>query len=146
MVEIITKDSTETKKIAAKIGQRLQSGDILALEGDLGSGKTTFTQGLAKALGVKSRVLSPTFTILRQYKIENNKFNILNHFDCYRINGPDDLESLDITDLWSRQEALTIIEWPERIAGILPKTALKISFETLSGDNRKITLPDTLSL
>lgn len=146
MVEIITKNSTETKKIAVKIGKRLQSGNILALEGDLGSGKTTFTQGLAKSLGVKTRVLSPTFTILRQYKISREKFKILNHLDCYRIAGASDLESLDITSLLSQPNSLTVIEWPERIIDLLPATTLKISFITLTGQQRKIILPDELKI
>ncbi|MCX6783734.1 MAG: tRNA (adenosine(37)-N6)-threonylcarbamoyltransferase complex ATPase subunit type 1 TsaE [candidate division WWE3 bacterium] len=146
MVEVITKNSDETKKIAAQICTKLKSGNVLALQGDLGSGKTTFTQGLAKALGVKSRVLSPTFTILRQYKIENSKFSTLNHLDCYRVSGPSDLESLDILNLCGQPNSLTIIEWPERIACILPKTTLKISFETLEGQQRKIILPEELKI
>ena len=140
-MEITTHSSAETKNLAAKISTSLKGGEVLALYGELGSGKTTFTQGLLAALGIKQRLTSPTFVIYKHYKLKtgSGKFKVLNHVDCYRLEGPKDLTGIDLSEIVSDPTAITVIEWPERIEEILPKEVIKVRFETISENERKIT-------
>jgi len=132
-MEIVTTSAKETKDLGAKLARSLKGGDVLALYGDLGSGKTTFTQGLAQALGIKQRIVSPTFVIYKKYKI-------LNHIDCYRLENSDDLTGIDLDEIMGDPTAITIIEWPERIESLLPKDAVKIRFETVDEKTRRIVV------
>jgi tRNA threonylcarbamoyladenosine biosynthesis protein TsaE len=120
---------------------------VIALEGELGAGKTTFAQGLAKILGLTSKIKSPTFTLIKKYKLpKNSKFKILNskrylyHLDCYRLKDHKDLFILGIKDILKDKESIVLIEWPERIKKILPKGHIKINFGHVDKDTRKITI------
>lgn len=113
----------------------LRGGEILALVGDLGSGKTTFTQFLAKELGVKENVTSPTFVLMKKYKIEklrkqkNKKIKrYLYHLDAYRLSSPDEALDLGLEEIWSDPKNITVIEWADRIADILPEKRIEIAF------------------
>ena len=106
---------------------------VVALKGELGAGKTTFAQGVAKGLGVKEKILSPTFVIIKSYKIRNTKYKIQNlyHVDCYRIKNEQDLLALGWDKIVSDPQNLVLIEWPERIRKVLPKNTISISFKTI---------------
>ena len=126
LMEIVLKSLQDTQKIAKKIAKDLvkNSGSVLALYGNLGSGKTTFTQFLAKALGVKEKILSPTFVIMKTYKRDTNtrihandtnRIRNLVHIDTYRLNSAKDLTSLGLKDLLKDKENILVIEWPEKV-------------------------------
>ncbi len=121
MKKIITSNEAETINLGELIGKRIKKGDVIALYGDLGSGKTAFTNGVAKALGT-SGVSSPTFTIVNEYI---NGTLPLYHFDAYRI-GSDDWLNCGF-DEYLFGDGVCIIEWSENITDILPKDCIKIS-------------------
>ena len=112
----------ETIAIAAKIASQLQPGDVVALYGDLGAGKTILARGLAHARGVKAPVSSPTYTIQHTYK---GKGCTLHHLDLYRLATSDDVDMLEIESCWE-SNAITIIEWPERAGNLLPPQTWRI--------------------
>jgi len=163
----ITTSSVQTKKLGSLLAEELcggpastrendrsstRGGEIICLSGDLGAGKTTFTQGLLKGLKIKGPYTSPTFNILKEYriskfefrnnknsfKIQNSKFKIF-HIDAYRV-GSKDILDLGFKDFANRPDSIVIIEWAERIKKIIPPSALWINFEWLSEKERKITL------
>lgn len=115
----VLKKIEDTEKLANEIASNLQGSSVLALIGELGAGKTTFTQALARALGVKRVVKSPTFTVLQTYKTKNKL--TLCHVDAYRISNPQELEALGFFDYLNDPKTITIIEWADRIYKNLPK-------------------------
>lgn len=130
------------KKLAQKILKEPKRSKalVLALEGDLGGGKTTFLQGFAKGLGIKERVLSPTFVIMKRFSIKNKKSNFRDfyHLDCYRIKSPKDLSALDFKKIISDPLNIVAIEWSERIKKSIPSRAMKLKFEFLDKTSRNI--------
>jgi tRNA threonylcarbamoyladenosine biosynthesis protein TsaE len=141
-MEVFTKSATETAKFGQKIANNLKGGEVLCLYGGLGSGKTTFIQGLAESLGVRKRVLSPTFIIMREYQIRGRKRKVerFYHIDLYRIKNKEDVEVLGLEEIWSNPENIVAIEWAEKIKEILPKKRIDIYFEYVSENQRKISL------
>jgi tRNA threonylcarbamoyladenosine biosynthesis protein TsaE len=144
-----TSGPSETKKIAQIILKDLKSerpkkgAYVLALEGDLGGGKTTFLQGLAKALGIKDKILSPTFVIMRKFSIPENKkiiFNNFYHLDCYRIRDEQDILALGFSGIVSCRDNIVAVEWSEKIKKILPPGTTIIKFGFISGEKRKIEI------
>ncbi|MBU2595704.1 tRNA (adenosine(37)-N6)-threonylcarbamoyltransferase complex ATPase subunit type 1 TsaE [Patescibacteria group bacterium] len=135
--QIITNSSRETKELAKKFSKKIKGGEVLALKGDLGSGKTTFVQGLAKGLDVKENITSPTFVILNLHK--SKKGLQLAHFDLYRLNNERDLEGIGATDYLGKDKIISVIEWPERAKKLLPKNTIWITFEHIDENRRKIT-------
>lgn len=105
------------KKLAAK----LKGGDILLLSGDLGAGKTSLTKGIAKGLGIKNEITSPTFTLMNVYKLRttNSELQTLVHIDTYRLKDKKDLLKIGADDYLGKSDTVCIIEWPEKIAGLL---------------------------
>lgn len=127
MKKIILKTEKDTEKLAQSIAKKLKGGEILALSGDLGAGKTTFTQYLAKALGVKVHVNSPTFVIMRIYKTSKHPFQNLAHIDAYRLDSEKELEYLGLDQYIGQPSAITVIEWAEKIKKELKKN-LKVMY------------------
>ncbi len=125
-IEIISRSAQQTMEIARLLGGKLRKGDILALSGELGSGKTCFTGGLARGLGVSEnyQITSPTFTLINEYPASCNLY----HFDVYRLNGYSEFEDLGYEEYFSRG-GVVVIEWAEKIAQILPGDTFFISFE-----------------
>lgn len=125
-----THSADETFQFGQQLGQAVQSGQVIALHGDLGAGKTVLTQGLANALGITARVTSPTFTLVNEYARMDGRWLI--HIDCYRFgNLPQDDSALEATfagvaEMLDRLDAIVIIEWAERIATLLPPDYLQI--------------------
>jgi len=129
----------ETTKIGFQLGKLLNSGDIICLTGDLGTGKTHITKGIAKGLGINDTITSPTFNIVNQYDSGRLK---LNHFDVYRVSDPDEIYAIGFDD-YIFSEAVSIIEWANYIEEILPKEYLhiNISKDFSKGENfRKISI------
>lgn len=141
MKTIVTKNSDETKELAKQLGKSLKTPHIIALYGSLGSGKTTFIQGLAKSLGIEKRVLSPTFVFIRQYELaRDNKFY---HVDLYRLDSGKDVDAIGLAEILEDKDALVAIEWPEKIEKFLPKNTMKIKFKTVDDEKRKIEFLDS---
>ncbi|MEX2012886.1 MAG: tRNA (adenosine(37)-N6)-threonylcarbamoyltransferase complex ATPase subunit type 1 TsaE [Candidatus Levyibacteriota bacterium] len=137
----ISNNFAETQSIGKQLGRDLKQGTVIALYGELGAGKTTFVQGMAKSLGVKNRILSPTFIIVRKYKIDDKRLKIKDfyHIDLYRIENEKGLEGLGIEEVLSDKDAIVAIEWAEKLKSKLPKKRLDVYFEDLGEDKRKIT-------
>ena len=139
----------ETWAIAKEFAAGLRPGDIVCLEGDLGAGKTTFTQGLAAALGVKGRVTSPTFCIVQEHRsaprpaAPDAQPTLLVHMDLYRLHGEDDVLDIGWED-YLAEGAVLVVEWPERAGSLIPPEARHIVFTHLEGEeNRRIEFVGT---
>lgn len=113
---------------------------VVGLYGDLGAGKTTFIQAAAKALGVSETVNSPTFLIMKSYLLPSTLYRLLIHVDAYRLKNSDELRKLRFDELLVDPGNLILVEWAERVAGILPKDHLKLNFEFIDEGTRRITL------
>jgi len=142
-MEFITKSSQETKDLGKKIGSNLAGlkknrAVIFALSGELGSGKTTFVQGLALGLGIETRIISPTFILVRKYAGKDIDFY---HLDLYRLEGnvEGQVRDLGIDEFWSDPNNVVVIEWAEKIKDVVPESAVWMTFEG-TDETRKITL------
>ncbi len=124
---MIIKSLGELDDLAGKILDNLHI-NVLALSGDLGVGKTTFTQLLLKRLGVIEKVTSPTFVILKKYDIDFKNYKKVWHMDCYRLEDVKELEVLDFQEIIKDKEALIIIEWAEKIKEAIPADAFWMRF------------------
>lgn len=134
--EIVTHSEKETMTIAETIANLLQRGDVLTLEGNLGTGKTTFTKGLAKGLQIKRAVTSPTFTIVKEY----TGILPLYHMDAYRLeNSNEDIGF----DEYFYGNGICVVEWAQFIEEYLPENRLQITLTFLNQDDRKITFQAT---
>lgn len=130
----VTESAEETRRLGEEFGRVIRSSQItVSLIGDLGGGKTTFTKGVAKALGIKEEVRSPTFVMLKEYK---TKYGKLVHVDAYRLS--DDFEDIGLADYFG--QAKVLIEWAGNVRNLLPKDFIEVSFEHLGGDKRKICI------
>ncbi len=107
-----------------------KTATILALRGDLGAGKTTFTQALAQVLGVTDTLQSPTYVLMKKYKTTNEKFHTLVHIDAYRLESAEQFAALKPEQFLSDPRALVVIEWPERVEAALPKPDLTVKFSS----------------
>ena len=136
MEKYITKSYLETVALAERIAKNLPEGTVIGYLGDLGAGKTAFTTGLVKGLGIEADVSSPTFAICNEYK-GNDK--ILYHFDMYRIDGWDDLYSTGFFD-YLETEAYIAAEWSENIFGTLPDDAVIVDISKISDNEREFKI------
>ena len=128
----------ETWGLAREFAKTLKSGDVVCLEGDLGAGKTTFTQGLAAALGVPGRVNSPTFCIVQEHRGSV----LLVHMDLYRLHGEDDVIAIGWED-YLAEGAILVVEWPERAGSLVPVTAKRIVFRHLGDEENRLIVIDS---
>ncbi|MBU4332173.1 tRNA (adenosine(37)-N6)-threonylcarbamoyltransferase complex ATPase subunit type 1 TsaE [Patescibacteria group bacterium] len=129
MKKIITKSALETMKLGEKLANRFRGGETIALTGDLGTGKTTLIKGIAKGLGVKKNITSPTFVLMKTYDTDGHGYKTdshgsrirqLCHADAYRINNGQELKDIGIMEYIDDPRTLTIIEWAEKVKEILP--------------------------
>ncbi len=138
-MKFVSNSLEETEKIARDLVEKLKpqtKATVLGLNGNLGNGKTTFTQMIAKILGVNDTVTSPTFVIEKIYELENKKFKRLIHIDVYRLEKSEELLHLGWQEVISDPENLILIEWPERVADIMPEHT-KISFKVLENESSR---------
>ncbi|MEX0616453.1 MAG: tRNA (adenosine(37)-N6)-threonylcarbamoyltransferase complex ATPase subunit type 1 TsaE [Candidatus Woykebacteria bacterium] len=136
---ITTESADQTKRIAFDFAHKLSLPKVIALYGDLGAGKTTFIQGLAKGLGITKRVLSPTFVFIRQYKLEKQQA-IFYHVDLYRLDSKKDIEAIGLKEVLEDKNAIVAIEWPEKIEEFLPKNITVVRLQSNGENKRKITI------
>lgn len=132
----------ETRQAGRDLAKKLRLGDTVALFGDLGAGKTTFTQGIFEGLGIKENATSPSFVIINEYKIPVRAqyfAPLLYHIDLYRLDEITQIEDLGIGDLIN-DNAITVIEWAEKMGGLLPEGCVKIYFETVGENEREIKI------
>ena len=138
----ISSSYLETQEIGREFAKTLRSGSVVCLYGDLGAGKTTFIQGLARGLGIKNRIISPTFIIVRKYniRIKDKGLMIKNfyHIDLYRIDTASDIEGLGLGEILSSKDSIVAIEWAEKLGSKLPKQRTDIYFENIDDDKRQI--------
>lgn len=132
MIKLISHSTEETESLGGKIAGRLKGNEVIALFGGLGMGKTAFTRGFARALGVTDGVSSPTFALVNEY---SGRYNIY-HFDMYRVATWDDLYSTGFFDYIDN--GILIIEWSENIEGALPDNAVRIKISSGENENERI--------
>lgn len=140
-MEYIVTTVDDTYKIGELIGSLVNSGDIICLIGDLGTGKTHLTKGIAKGLGIEDHITSPTFTIVNEYKGRLKLY----HFDVYRVNDPDEIEAIGF-DEYIFSDGVSIIEWANYIEELIPPNNLTITIEKhleISDNYRKIKMEYT---
>jgi len=153
----------QTQSLASQLAKKILAREpragalVLALTGDLGSGKTTFIQGLAKGLGIRARIASPTFVIMRKFQIPRNKkrtnskfqiskfktFKKFYHFDCYRLQKPEEILELGWREILADPKNIMAIEWPERIKKFLPKETNHLNFKFIDKNQREIRIGKT---
>jgi tRNA threonylcarbamoyladenosine biosynthesis protein TsaE len=155
MIEkVITTSPAQTKKLGQNLAKEIflskkkrKKAIIIALKGELGGGKTTFLQGFAKGLGIREKILSPTFVILKRFKIPksipNSKpqtfsFKNFYHLDCYRINKPKEIFALGYKEIEADPRNIIAIEWPEKLKDTLPKNTIWVRFKFLGKNKREI--------
>ena len=131
----ITNNEHQTYNFGFEFAKGLQGGQVVALSGELGAGKTVFVKGIAKALGIDAHILSPTFTLLRQYKG-------LNHFDVYRIDDVDELYEIGFTE-YLHDDIITVIEWANLVYDLMPDDTIYVDIrKTVEEDQRVIFVSD----
>ena len=138
----------ETWALAKEFAAGLRPGDIVCLEGDLGAGKTTFTQGLAAALGMAGRVTSPTFCLVQEHRCASARKglpSLLVHMDLYRLRGEDDVLAIGWED-YLTEGAVLVVEWPERAGSLIPKTARHVRITHMGENFRRIDIEPSLML
>ncbi len=152
----LTNNPSQTKKIGEVLAKKILKAKIgkmacvLGLEGSLGGGKTTFLQGFAKGLGVKEKITSPTFVIMKKYELRSMKkrrkrssglqtsYFRLYHIDCYRLQKPKEILALGFKEIISNPENIVAIEWADKIKRLLPKKKIMLTFEIAGKNRRKI--------
>ena len=135
MASIISHSPQETYELGRQCAATLRRGDVLALAGDLGAGKTQFTKGLADGLGVESDVTSPTFTLIHEYP--GGRLPLF-HIDLYRLEEEDEVLGIGL-DEYLDGDGVTVIEWADKFAALMPKGVRWVRFKVLEGDEREIT-------
>ena len=143
-MEILSFSPTATKKVAELLAKELlkhkirsDSAFVVGLVGDLGSGKTTFIQGLAKGLGIRHRLTSPTFLIIRSYKLQTINYKLFYHIDAYRLKKSRELLALDFKKIITNPNNIILIEWADKIKQSLPKKMIWIRFEYGKKENER---------
>lgn len=134
-METAVLDRAELEQFAAECADSLRGGEIIALVGELGAGKTTFAKAFLKAAGVKKHVSSPTFGLMAPYRAGGLHFY---HIDLYRVGGFAELQALGITQDWGNADSVYIIEWADKIARHLPKKTIVISLAPTKDGRRKL--------
>lgn len=136
-IELLSGGAEETRRIGEALGRWAPDGTVLLLHGDLGAGKTTLTQGLARGMGIAEPIQSPTFTLVAEH--QGAALRLL-HLDLYRLTGPDELESLGFDQYLEPMNAVAVIEWPERAGHWLPDSYLLVELTSAGPDRRRIQL------
>ena len=149
-MEIKSDSPKTTEKIAQNLAKTLKKGDVIALFGDLGAGKTVFVQGLARGLGIKRRILSPTFIFMRSYPFTHNHEPAsprgergepltFYHLDLYRGEDMNDFKALGLDEIF-KEDSIIVLEWAEKIKDKLPKKRIDVSLKIVDGRTRKIKI------
>lgn len=137
--KFIMNSAKETLALGEKLAKRYHGGTVLALYGDLGAGKTCLTQGLARGWKAVGRVNSPTFNIMKLYRLRQGNAKQLCHIDAYRLNSGEDLRAIGFEDYLRDKNNIIVVEWPEKVEDILPEWTIKIYLKSRLG-GREITI------
>lgn len=129
---------SDTEKIGADVAGKCSPGTVVILDGDLGAGKTVFSRGFARALGIDEPVSSPTYTIVQEYELPER--GRLYHLDLYRISGVSAALAFGVDEFLNDPSSYALVEWPERIEGILPEDAVKVRLKHAGEGKREITV------
>ncbi len=153
MKTYITKSAEETIRLGQDVGKTIKNSTLIALYGDLGSGKTTFVQGFAKGLGIEKRLISPTFIIMRTYEIkgkrqrakgkntiQKSKMGKFYHVDLYRTQNGDDIRGIGLDEIIKNNQDIVVVEWAEKLGEFLPDKRIDIHFK--HQDNERIITVD----
>jgi len=143
-----TNKPSETQRIAIDLARQILREEnqlrtkafLIGLEGGLGGGKTTFVQGFGRGLGIKKKILSPTFLIMRRFSVPNSKFLNCYHFDCYRLKKPKEILELGFKEIINNPQNIVIIEWADKVEKLLPLDTLWVKFDFLNERKRRITI------
>ncbi|HMB24350.1 MAG TPA: tRNA (adenosine(37)-N6)-threonylcarbamoyltransferase complex ATPase subunit type 1 TsaE [Anaerolineales bacterium] len=138
-MDFFSRSPEQTRRIGTHLGGALQAGDVICLQGDLGAGKTTFVQGVAQGWGSRDAVSSPTFILVNMYRREDE--TRLFHMDAYRLDSAPEAEELDFETMLAQGPLL--IEWPERIDGLIPDERLWINLEYVDDEEREMNFKAT---
>lgn len=133
-LDFISRSPEQTRRLGMRLGSLLRPGDILALSGDLGSGKTTLVQGIAQGWGSTDLVSSPTFVLVNMYRRPDG--SVLHHMDAYRVESALEAEDLDLDAMYS--SGALIVEWAERISAALPKEILWVNMSWIADEQRNL--------
>lgn len=147
MIKILSDSAQKTRRLGEKLAKLMIKENkkgkhlrIVALEGELGGGKTTFLQGFAKGLGVKENVLSPTFVIMKKFEVKKGKIKFFYHLDCYRIEDPYQILKLGFKKIISDSKNVVAVEWAENISSLFPPETIFISFKFVKEKERMISM------
>ena len=136
--KIISTSYTETEEAGFNLAKTLGFGSVVLLFGNLGAGKTVFSRGFARGLGITEPVSSPTYTIVQEYDIPGG--GRLYHLDLYRISGVESALAFGVDEFLDDSRAISLIEWPMRIDGIRPDDCIKVTLTHLDDEKREITI------
>lgn len=139
MKEYISENLESTAAIASELADSLKGGELIALSGNLGAGKTIFVKSLAKFLGVKEEITSPTFVLMKIYTARVRDIRQLVHVDCYRLEAQNDLSDIGLEEYLDDPTSVMVIEWADKIAQ-LPQNTITIKIDYLTDTKRKITI------
>lgn len=134
----VSEAETETEAVGAEVARMCPRGSVILLDGDLGAGKTVFSRGFARALGIDEPVSSPTYTIVQEYDLPER--GRLYHLDLYRISGAEAALAFGVDEFLNDPSSYALVEWPERITGILPDSAIRITLKHIGEGKREITV------
>ena len=137
-MEKITNNRDETLDFAEKFAKQIVAPKIIVLSGDLGAGKTTFSKGFAKGLGISETITSPTFTLLNEYSGDKNLY----HFDMYRLSSKEEAYELGFENYFENNDGIILVEWAENVKGLFTPPYLKVLIEKIDENKRKFTLEE----
>jgi len=135
VVDLVSNSASQTRRFGYRLGLLLQPGDVVCLEGDLGTGKTCFVQGIGQALGVQETITSPTFTLINEYCAADQRMPLF-HVDVYRLTDAAEIGEIGLWELLE-DDGVCVIEWADQIRDHLPQETLWVSLRHYVGDNRR---------
>lgn len=141
MKQYLTYCEKDTKDLAEKVARDLHG--VIALTGELGTGKTIFVQGFAKGLGIKDKIISPSFVLIHQHKIPNTA-KVLYHVDLYRVESTKDLQQLGLDEILADPDNIVLIEWAEKAKSLLPENSVRINIKRINETTRQISITNLL--
>lgn len=145
-MQLISRSIAQTNQIARDLAQKILKNRsrghavVIALEGELGAGKTTFVKAFARALGIKSHITSPTFVLMKRYQLPTTNYQLLFHIDAYRLKNYRDLLPLGVKETIAEPTNIILIEWSERVKPILPKNHIKVHIDHITEKERRIKI------
>lgn len=138
----VTKSSGQTRQLGREFVKNLAPGDTVCLYGELGSGKTTFVQGMARGLGITTRLISPTFVLMRRHKMKvkgKTRFGgVFSHIDLYRLESGKEIQGLGLEEILNDKGSIVVVEWAEKLGELLPNKRWDVRFDYINDSSRRI--------